>query len=426
MNYSEIEIYLRQVSRRGIKLGLARVKELANRLGNPQNQVKIIHIAGTNGKGSVGAMLANILKFAGYKTGHFSSPALLNLNDYFRINSKIISDRLLTEIMSEVIFHAEQMLDKPTEFEILAVTAYLLFARTKCEIAVIECCMGGDMDCTNINIKALLAVITNIQKDHCAFLGNTLAEIALHKAGIIKYNAPVLTGEKNLEALQVIKNQANLLHAECYLAENLVQDSNFKIDGTELICQDFGKLYLSLLGLYQPENANLVLNSVKILRKLDINISNQAVKNGLANCSWHGRFEIFSKKPYIIFDGGHNPDGMKLLTESLKKYFSEKSIIIIGIMADKDDSSYAELLESCADSIITVQANHLRALNAELLKTSLQEKMPNLTIISCDSVEQALEKALQNAKYSKQIICLGSLYLYSEFYHAVKKLENLG
>lgn len=422
MNYSELEIYLKKVSKKGVKLGLARVNELANRLGNPQNQVKIIHIAGTNGKGSVGAMLANILKYAGYKTGHFSSPALLNLNDYFRINSKIISDKLLAEIMSEVIVHAEQMLDKPTEFEILAVTAYLLFARTKCEIAIIECCMGGDMDCTNINQQALLAIITNIQKDHCAFLGNSLAEIALHKAGIIKYNAPVLTGEKNLEALQVIKNQANLLHAECYLAENLTQDSNFTLDGTELICQDFGKLYLSLLGLYQPENANLVLNAVKILRKLNIKISNQAVKNGLANCSWHGRFELFSKKPYIIFDGSHNPDGMKMLIKSLANYFSEKSTVIIGIMADKDYSSYAKLLKSCASEIITVQANNSRALDCEILKNILQEENPDINIISCDSVEHAVKKALQN---SKQIICLGSLYLYPEFYQAMKNLEKI-
>nr|MDE6004790.1 bifunctional folylpolyglutamate synthase/dihydrofolate synthase [Oscillospiraceae bacterium] len=333
----------------------------------------------------------------------------------------IISDRLLTEMMSEVIFHAEQMLDKPTEFEILAVTAYLLFARTKCKIAIIECCMGGDTDCTNINQQALLAMITNIQKDHCAFLGNTLAEIALHKAGIIKYNSPVLTSEKNLEALQVIKNQANLLHAECYFTENLVQDNRFTLDGTELICQDFGKLYLSLLGLYQPENANLVLNAVKILRKLNIKISNQAVQNGLASCEWHGRFELFSKKPYIIFDGAHNPDGMKILTQSLKKYFSEKSTVIMGIMADKDNSGYAELLEPCANNIITVQANHKRALDSEILKNSLQEKIPDISIISCDSVENALKKALQD---SSQIICLGSLYLYPEFYQAVKKLEK--
>lgn len=421
MNYSEIKIYLKQASVRGLKLGLERVQELASRLGNPQNQVKIIHVAGTNGKGSFGVMLANILKCAGYQTGHFASPALLSLNDYFRINSETVSDGLLAEIMTEVIFHAEQMLDKPTEFEILAMTAYMIFARQNCEFAVIECCMGGDTDCTNIIDKPLLSVITNIQKDHCVWLGNSLAEIAGHKAGIIKNSCPVLTGTKIPEAVHVISEQANLLHAEIYFTENLLQDSKFTLDGTDLLCEEFGNLHLSLLGCYQPENANLVLHAVKILRKSGIVITNQAVRNGLADCRWHGRFELFHKNPCVIFDGAHNPDGMRRLTESLANYFSQKSIIIMGVMADKEYSGYAELLEPCASRIFTVRPDNPRSLDPEILKNTLQTKIPDVAV--CHSVEHALRKACQN---SSQIICLGSLYLYQEFYDAVQNINRTG
>ena len=198
MNINEAKDYLKLASRRGARLGLERVRKLVHRLGDPQNRVQVIHIAGTNGKGSVGAMLAAVLHAAGMRTGHFASPALCAVNDYFRIDGEPVSDSQLAAVLTDVQTEAEQMDDPPTEFEILAAAAYLLFAQTGCDITVVECCMGGDTDCTNVIDRPLLSIITNIRRDHCAFLGETVAEIAAHKAGIIKAGCPVLSGCRNL------------------------------------------------------------------------------------------------------------------------------------------------------------------------------------------------------------------------------------
>ena len=417
----KLEQDLKKFSAKGIRLGLSRVRELAERLGNPQDQLKIIHVAGTNGKGSFGAMLASILTNAGYRTGHFASPALLGICDYFRIDQNCVSDRVLTQILPEVIHQAEQMQDQPTEFEILAVSAYLLFASQKCDFAVIECCIGGDSDCTNIIQNPLLSVITNIQKDHCTFLGNTLEEIARHKAGIIKQNCPVLTGEKNPEILQIIQNQSECLQADCYPVENFVLSADYHLTGTELKCREFGELHLALLGAYQPENANLVLHAVKILRKSGIVIPDQAIRDGFACCRWHGRFELISEKdPCVIFDGGHNPDGIRVLTESLQLYFRTKSVLIMGVMADKEYSRYAEMLQNYAEKILLVRPDHPRSLDPKYLQQALQTKIQEIQI--CESVSDALQTAVRIVPEDSQIICLGSLYLYQEFSDAMKKI----
>ncbi|MDE6087550.1 MAG: bifunctional folylpolyglutamate synthase/dihydrofolate synthase [Oscillospiraceae bacterium] len=422
---SELELRLRSKKFQGIRLGLSRVRELAERLGNPQENFKIIHIAGTNGKGSFGAMLAGILAKAGYQTGHFASPALLDIRDYFRMNQKLPDRQTLREVLGHVLEQAEQMQDTPTEFEILAVTAYLLFSRQKCDFAVIECCMGGDLDCTNIIQNPVLSVITNIQKDHCRFLGDTLPEIARHKAGIIKPGCLVLTGEKNPEILKIIQAQSKCLQADYYPAENLVISANYYLTGTELNCRGFGKLKLSLLGAYQAENANLVLNAVRILRKSGILIPDQAVRDGFACCCWHGRFEVISaKNPCVIFDGAHNPDGIEMLTKSLDLYFQKKSIFILGILADKEYSLYGKMLKDYAEEILLVRPDHVRALDPECLKTALQRDMPGIPLRVCDSMENALRTAREILPADSQMICLGSLYLYREFLNTVKH-QNL-
>lgn len=407
----------------GVRLGLSRVRELAERLGNPQDKLKMIHIAGTNGKGSCGAMLAGILTKAGYRTGHFASPALLDIRDYFRINQELPETQVFSEVLEDVLEQAEQMQDSPTEFEILAVSAYLLFVRQKCDFAVIECCMGGDSDCTNIIRKPVLSVITNIRKDHCAFLGDSLQEIARHKAGIIKQGCPVLTGETNPEILQILRTQSECLQADFYPAENLVISANYHLTGTELYCREFGELKLSLLGAYQSENINLVLNAVKILRNSGVSIPAQSIRDGLACCRWHGRFEVISEKnPCVIFDGAHNPDGMEMLTKSLDLYFEKKSIFIMGVMSDKEYSQYAAMLRDYAEEMLLVRPDHLRALDPERLKTALQPDMPGIPIRVCDSVEDAFRIALEIVPTDSQMICLGSLYLYREFSDAVKRI----
>lgn len=420
MNQNEALAYLQQAAARGPRLGLERVRELVHRLGDPQKKLQVIHLAGTNGKGSVGAMLAAILHAAGIRTGHFASPALCSVNDYFRLDGQTVSDDKLIASLGEVKAQAERMADLPTEFEILAAAAYVLFAREACSVAVVECCMGGDSDCTNVIEKPLLSVITNIRKDHCAFLGDTIAEIASHKAGIIKRECPVLNGCRNPEAVRVIEARAKVLHAPLYHRAELVQDVRATLNSTELYSDTFGALHLPLLGLYQPDNAELVLRAVQILRMQGVQLPDAAVRAGLASCRWHGRFEVLRRNPLVLFDGAHNPDGMRKTTESLAYYFgrTRQLIIVIGVMADKDYQCYPELLRGLAAQVYTVTPDQKRALSADALCKVFADA--GIPAEACRTVPEALRRARRSGK---PVVGLGSLYLYPEFLSALEAAE---
>ena len=424
MNQKEAMAYLQQAAARGPRLGLERVHELMHRLGDPQKKLQVIHLAGTNGKGSVGAMLAAILHAAGIRTGHFASPALCTVNDYFRLDGQTVSDDKLIASLSDVKAQAERMADPPTEFEILAAAAYVLFAREACSIAVVECCMGGDSDCTNVIDRPLLSIITNIRKDHCAFLGDTIAEIALHKAGIIKRECPVLNGCRNPEAVQVIETRAKMLDAPLYHRAELVRDVRATLNSTELYSEEFGALHLPLLGLYQPDNAALVLRAVQILRIQGVQLPDAAVRAGLASCRWHGRFEVLQRNPLVLFDGAHNPDGMRKTADSLAYYFgrTRRLVIVIGVMADKEYQGYPEMLQDLAAQVYTVQPDQKRALSADALRRVFADA--GIPAAACGTVPEALRLALGSGK---PVIGLGSLYLYPEFLSALKAAqENRG
>ena len=416
MNINEAKDYLKLAAKRGARLGLERVQELVHRLGDPQEQMQVIHIAGTNGKGSVGAMLAAVLHAAGIRTGHFASPALCAVNDYFRIGGETVSDARLAALLTDVRAEAEQMDDLPTEFEILAAAAYLLFAQESCEIAVIECCMGGDTDCTNVIDRPLLSVITNVRKDHCAFLGSTIAEIAAHKAGIIKEGCPVLSGCRNPEAQRVIENNAARLRAPLETRQPIVKDASFSLTGTDLETRGFGRLHLPLPGLYQPDNAALVLQAVGILRRLGIRIPETAVQDGFSACMWHGRFELLREHPAVLFDGAHNPDGMRKTADSLAFYFgTDRSIVFVtGVMADKEYQGYPALLKSLAAEVCTVTPENPRALSAERLRDVYAEA--GIPARAFETVTEAVRYACGTGK---TVVGLGSLYLYPEFREAL-------
>ena len=421
MNLTEAQAYLKLASARGARLGLARVNELVHRLGDPQNMLHVVHIAGTNGKGSVGAMLAAILHAAGIRTGHFASPALCSVNDYFRLNGAPVSDEALAAILTDVRQEAEQMTDLPTEFEILAAAAYLLFAREHCGIAVVECCMGGDTDCTNVITSPVLSIITNIRKDHCAFLGDSIAEIAAHKAGIIKPHCPALVGCRNPEALRVIDAYAEKMHAPLTHRAQTVTDAAYSLTGTVMETVGFGTLHLPLLGLYQPENAGLVLQAVRILRECGIPIPDAAVQDGLSACKWHGRFEMLRQSPVILFDGAHNPVGMRKTTDSLAHYFGRQKdlVFVIGVMADKEYQDYPALLAPLAAQIYTVTPENPRALAAQSLCSLFADA--GIPASACGSVQDAVARA---CSHGQPVIGLGSLYLYPAFAKAVTALSG--
>ncbi len=407
--------YIKIAAERGSKLGLERVTELCERLGNPQNKTHIIHIAGTNGKGSFGAMLSAVLAESGYKVGGFSSPALTDLTDSFCINGESISDDNFNEVMADIIPICDVMADKPTEFEVLTAAAYELFNRKNCDIALIECGMGGETDSTNVVEYPVLSVITNIALDHTAFLGSTIEEIAKCKAGIIKKTRPVLYGGNDDEALEIIRNISQKNGSQLTLTDkDRVTVIESDINGVIYSDKAFGRLKSPLIGSYQKYNLANVLTAVEILCGLGMDIPENAVKSGIEKAVWQGRFEVVSRNPLIIYDGAHNPDGIIQAAESISTYISGKIALLIGVMADKEYGLYPEILGKFIDKAFTVIPDNPRSLDSDTLAAAFEEK--GINAVSCGTVENGLRQALEYAKSRNiPLIALGSLYMYKEF-----------
>ena len=422
MTYNEAKEYLKAASAKGSILGLERVVELLHLMGDPQEKMKVIHVAGTNGKGSFGAMMTSVLREAGYKTGGFSSPAITDITDSYRINGTEISQEKFTELIGEIAELCEKMDEKPTEFEIMAAAAYELFYREGCDIAVIECGMGGDTDATNVVNKPVLSVITNVQSDHCKFLGNTIAEIAAHKAGIIKEGCPVFFGGDDAEAFEVVSAKAREVGAPFrFMDYSDVSGVRFSLDGMEFDYKD--KLYkVPLLGVYQLNNALNVIFCSEILTKKGYNIDYGDIRRGLAKTEWHGRFEMLRRDPNVIFDGAHNPDGIRFASESIERYFGRKKVaMLIGVMADKDYRLYSEMLGNHAAKVFTVKPDNPRALDSASLAKVFSEK--NISAESFDVLADGVKSAYEYAKSRNiPLIALGSLYMYREFNEVLRSL----
>lgn len=422
MTYNDSLEYLKKASERGSCLGLERISELMEKLGNPQNKVKIIHVAGTNGKGSFGAMLSSVLKSSGYRVGGFSSPAITSITDSFRIDCEEIEKDEFAHIISDI--SKVETDSKPTEFEILTAAAFEMFVRKKCDIAIVECGMGGDLDSTNVIARPLLSVITNVQKDHCSFLGNTIEEIAFHKAGIIKQGRPVFFGGEDIP--EIIVKTAEKNHSELFTidwSDILFNYPEFvyNLSGTHFTYKGM-KINLSLLGTYQLRNAVNVLNCIEILKNQGFDIPYKAIKDGMKNVKWHGRFEILRKNPLVIFDGSHNPDGIEHTAQSLKEYFGKKRVVLlIGVMADKEYNLYADILHEHIEIVFTVTPNNPRSLDCQTLAGTFSQK--GIPAFSFEELEDGVISAYSYAKDKNlPLIALGSLYMYKEFTDTLNKM----
>ena len=415
MNDMTASELLKKAAAQGSVLGLSRVSELLRRMGDPQDSLSIIHISGTNGKGSFGAMLCSVLKAAGYRTGSFSSPAITSVTDCFRINGTEISQAELDRCLGDIAVHWDAMEEKPTEFEVLTAAAFDIFRRNGCNAVTVECGMGGDLDSTNVIKSPLLSVITNVQKDHCSFLGNTTAEIAGHKAGIIKPGRPVYFGGTDLPALEVISARASELGSELFLRrENEVSFISSDINGISFMYR--GELmHTPLTGEYQKDNIINLLCAVEILRGQGMDISSDALRDGLENVSWHGRFEVLRHEPTVIFDGSHNPDGIASAAESIRCYFpGGKVVLLIGVMADKEYSLYSSLLGGLVEKAFTVRPDNKRALAPELLAASLRNG--GIPAESFSHLPDGVRAAFSFARDNRlPLIAMGSLYMYREF-----------
>ncbi|MBR6070833.1 MAG: bifunctional folylpolyglutamate synthase/dihydrofolate synthase [Ruminococcus sp.] len=417
--------YLKKAAERGSKLGLERITELCRILGDPQSETKIIHVAGTNGKGSFSAMLSHILRASGYVVGSFSSPALTGVTDSFRINCREISMNVLDWVMADVIPAAESMDDKPTEFEVLTAAAYELFRRVDCNVAIIECGMGGDTDSTNVVKSPLLSVITNVALDHTAFLGGTVREIAAHKAGIIKEGRPVLYGGADLDAFEVINAAAFEKNAPLSVTDQFrTLGTSTGIGGTELEFDGFGKARVPLIGTYQIYNIANVLTAVELLRREGLDISDEAVRKGLAETKWHGRFELLCSDPVVIFDGAHNPDGIRQAASSIRQCFGGgKVALLVGVMADKEYRLYPSILGQYVERAFTVIPDNPRALDSTVLADAFTRE--GIAARSFTDLAKGVKAAYSFAKDNGiPLVALGSLYMYREFCEALGKITK--
>ena len=423
MNYEETLKYIHKVSWTGSRPGLERITELLGLLGNPQDTLRFIHVAGTNGKGSFCAMCDSVLRKAGYKTGLYTSPYIERFNERMAFDGEPISDYELSEITSYVRTFADTMTDAPTEFELITAVAMEYFKRKACDVVVLEVGMGGRLDATNTIKDPILSVITGISLDHTAFLGNTVAEIAAEKAGIIKDKAPVLYGGADEDAAAVIENAARSKGSEFFRTPR----AHLTIDCTEFTGTSFtlsGEKYrIGLLGTYQPYNAANVIAAVKILRRRGLEISDEALRSGLAEARWKGRFELLSNDPVFISDGSHNPEGITAAIECIKTLFSEKVILLSGVMKDKDYPDMARELSEIACRAVTLRPDNPRSLDA---KTYAAEFSKNgVESEGYDSIGDAVSAALKlSEKLGRPVVSLGSLYMYGDVKRAL--FECLG
>lgn len=420
MTYTEAIEYIHGVSNFFCKPGLERITALCDMLGHPERDLKFIHVAGTNGKGSFCSMTDSILRAAGYKVGLYTSPYIYEFNERMRVNGENIPNEVLCELTEYVKQFADKMEDSPTEFELITAIAFEYFKRCEVDVVVLEVGMGGRFDSTNIIRNPLLSVITGIALDHVAFLGDTVEKIAAEKAGIIKDSAPVLYGGEDDAAREVIKSTAAISGSDYHETDY----SALTVNQTDLSGTAFTyrgeDMKIKLLGLYQPKNASLVLDAIKLLRGRGLEISDSAVKSGLESAMWRARFEIIENEPLVIFDGAHNAQGIRAAVDSIKAYFGDKKVCVFtGVLKDKDYNVIARTLSEVADTAFTITPNNPRALSAEEYAKVLEKCGINAT--PCTGVAEALTLGKAAAKQKDTALCcLGSLYTYVEVINSLK------
>ena len=421
MTYTEALDYIHKINWTFCKPGLDRIKELCQGLGNPEKNLRFIHVAGTNGKGSFCSMLSSILAECGYRVGLFTSPFIYRFNERMRINGEDIPDQRLAEVTEKVKPIADGMTDKPTEFELITAIAFQYFYEQECDIVVLECGMGGRLDSTNVISSPLLSVITGISLDHTAFLGGTVEKIAKEKAGIIKVSSPILWGGEEKEAEAVIRNTAKERGSDFYTTEyERLAVKHADLEGCIFDYAEFQNVKISLLGLYQPKNAATVLSAVKILKELGLSIPDSAIYEGLKKARWSARFEIIAREPTVIFDGAHNPEGIDAAVKSIKEYFGKKKVVVFtGVLSDKDYRIIAKRLSEIADYAFTITPDNKRALSSEDYSAVLSEYGVKAT--PCKTVKEALDRGRKKAaELDSALCCLGSLYTYSQVVNDLK------
>lgn len=425
MNAIEAIKYIENYTWSTTRLGLHRTKELLDKLGNPQKGLKFIHVTGSNGKGSTCAMLDSILRQQGYKVGLYTSPYIQVFEERMRINGKNIPGEKLAKLTEQVKAIADAMDDHPSQFELVTAIAIKYFSDEKCDIIVLEVGMGGALDSTNAIDSPEVAIITNIGLEHTEYLGDTLEKIATTKAGIIKTGCHCVCYDGEECVTKVIKDVCENLNVPltCVDSKKLIpieeslKGQTFKWEGEEY--------KLNLLGKYQLYNVTTVLETVKALRNRGWNISDEAVKNGLATVKWPARLEVLSEKPLFLLDGGHNPQCAQALGEALEKLLNgKKATFLMGVLADKDYNQIIDTVVPYAKEFICLTPFSDRAMSAENLARILNDKgqkayaVPgagepshDVSDAALDAVSLGIDLAKKSAGDDGIVVCFGSLYL---------------
>lgn len=428
MKYQEALDYIESIQSYGIVPGLENITELCARLGDPQERLTFVHIAGTNGKGSTLAYLSTILKCAGYKVGRYSSPTIFEYRERIQVNGRNITQKALCEGVEIIKNACYEMVgagfSHPTPFEVETALAFWYFDRTGCDIVVLETGMGGLYDATNVIAAPLVAVLTPVSMDHMGFLGKSLPEIAEHKAGIIKEGCAVVSAGQKPEVAEVVRRVAGEKHCPLHMAgpgriEHLKRGGGSRQSAQFVERQVFDyrsgngqilkKLEIHLGGSFQPENALLALETVERLRDKGLTIGEAALRRGLRETVWPGRFCVVATKPLFVVDGAHNEDAAGKLAQSVEFYFTNRRIIyIIGVLRDKEYQKVVGLTHAFADQIITVTPpGNPRALPAYELAQEIAKVHPSVTAV--DSLEEAVEMARLLAGPEDVVLAFGSL-----------------
>lgn len=410
MDYHTAKEYIKSLTGRGIVPGLDTIKSLLCELGTPEEQLRIIHVAGTNGKGSVGAYLESIIKSAGMHCGRFVSPCVGEYENTFLLNGKCVSREIIGNCADDVkcaVERLEKVNISPTSFEAETALAFLIFSRISPDYVIIECGMGGMGDATNAIKKSEVSVITKISLDHTAFLGNTISEIATQKAGIIKKGVPVVSATQDDEAMSVIQSVCEKNNAKLYIADTAeitaIKDSEtvFEINGKEYITR--------MLGTYQPYNAALAIKAAQVL-----GISDGAIKDGIKHARWAYRFERIGK---FILDGAHNPDGAAALAKSLKAYTTpDDTAFICACFRDKEYEKIAELTAPLASMVYCITAPTPRGLDRTILCDAFKKHGADA------KTSDTLEDAVKEADSYKNIVIFGTLSVLDEAKQIIERL----
>ena len=421
MTINEALAYIHAVDWRRSVPGLTRIDGLLEKLGHPERTVKFVHVTGTNGKGSTCAMLASILRAAGYRTGLYTSPYIFRFNERMQINGQPIPDEELCAITEEVRPLADSMDDHPSEFEMVTAIAFTWFARKACGIVVCEVGMGGEFDATNVIPAPEAAVITNIGLDHTAVLGGTVEQIAATKAGIIKLGCRAVLYPCGASVRQVVETRCRAVGAPLTVADfDALSPVSDTLEGQVFDCGAHKSLRLPLLGGHQLKNAAVALTAIDALRQRGWRIPESAVVQGLAAVTWPGRFQVVRRTPTVILDGGHNPQCMESLAAALREYLPGRDITVLtGVLADKDHGTMYDSIAPLAARFITVTPENPRALDAGQLAAFL--KRYGKPVTACATIREGVARTLAETAANGAAVCCGSLYLLGDVARELEK-----